>query len=117
MALITIGRYTLQTQLGSGGMATVYRGYVPRLARDVAVKLLLGDTSNDPNLRERFEREAHTIARLEHPAIVPVYDFGDDQGQLFLVMRLMTGGSLQDRLRRGPMCWSIPASRWPQTWR
>ena len=103
MALITIGRYTLQTQLGSGGMATVYRGYDPRLARDVAVKLLLGDTYNDPNLRERFEREAHTIARLEHPAIVPVYDFGDDQGQLFLVMRLMTGGSLQDRLRRGPM--------------
>ncbi len=103
MALITIGRYTLQTQLGSGGMATVYRGFDPRLARDVAVKLLLGDIHNDPTLRERFEREAHTIARLEHPAIVPVYDFGEEQGQLFLVMRLMTGGSLQERLRRGPM--------------
>lgn len=103
MALITIGRYTLQAQLGSGGMATVYRGFDPRLAREVAVKLLLGDIHNDPTLRDRFEREAHTIARLEHPAIVPVYDFGEEEGQLFLVMRLMTGGSLQERLRRGPM--------------
>ena len=101
MALINIGRYTLQGQLGSGGMATVYRGFDPRLARDVAVKLLLGDIHDDPTLRDRFEREAHTIARLEHPAIVPVYDFGEDQGQLFLVMRLMTGGSLQERLRKG----------------
>ncbi len=103
MALITIGRYTLQAQLGAGGMATVYRAHDPRLAREVAVKLLLGDIQGDPALRERFEREAHTIARLEHPAIVPVYDFGEDQGQLYLVMRLMTGGSLQDRLRRGPL--------------
>ncbi len=103
MALITIGRYTLNAQLGAGGMATVYRGFDPRLARDVAIKLLLADTQGDPALRERFEREAHTIARLEHPAIVPVYDFGEDQGQLYLVMRLMTGGSLRDRLQRGAL--------------
>jgi serine/threonine-protein kinase len=103
MALITIGRYSLTEKLGGGGMATVYRGRDPRLAREVAVKLLLSSIQDDPALRERFEREAHTIARLEHPAIVPVYDFGDDQGQLYLVMRLMTGGSLHDRLRRGPI--------------
>ncbi len=109
MALITIGRYTLQAQLGAGGMATVYRGHDPRLAREVAIKLLLGDIQGDPALRERFEREAHTIARLEHPAIVPVYDFGEDQGQLYLVMRLMTGGSLQDRLKRGPLAPEVVA--------
>ncbi|HRF46894.1 MAG TPA: protein kinase [Anaerolineales bacterium] len=109
MPLITIGRYTLTDKLGTGGMATVYRGRDPRLGREVAVKLLLGDIQDDPALRERFEREAHTIARLEHPAIVPVYDFGDDQGQLYLVMRLMTGGSLQDRLRRGPLSPTVTA--------
>ena len=56
-----------------------------------------------PQFRTRFEREAKTIAMLEHPAIVPVYDFGEEQGQPYFVMRYMTGGSLTDRMKKGPM--------------
>lgn len=84
-------------------MATVLKGYDPRFKRDVAIKLLPREFLHDPQLRTRFQREAETIAALEHPAIVPVYDFGDADGQLYLVMRLMTGGSLADRLEKGPL--------------
>lgn len=94
-----IGRYIIQTELGRGGMATVYRAYDPRFKRDVAVKVLTPIFAHDPTFRNKFEKEAQTVAALEHPAIVPVYDFGEANGQLFLVMRLMTGGSLEDRLR------------------
>ena len=58
---------------------------------------------HDPQFRTRFEREAKTIAMLEHPAIVPVYDFGEEDGQPYFVMRFMTGGSLSDRMKKGPM--------------
>lgn len=97
----TIGRYQIRNQLGQGGMATVYRGYDPRFDRDVAIKVLPRDFLEDPMFRDRFEREAKTIASLEHPAIVPVHDFGEDGSQPFLVMRLMTGGSLADKLEQG----------------
>lgn len=84
-------------------MAKVYRGYDPRFEREVAIKVLPRDFMDDPMFRSRFEREAKTIAALEHQAIVPVYDFGEDNGQPYLVMRLMTGGSLADRLGKGPL--------------
>ena len=93
-----IGRYQIIEELGRGGMATVYRGHDPRFKRDVAVKVLPPQFTHDPTFRARFNREAETIAALEHPAIVPVYDFGDHEGLPFLVMRLMTGGSLADKL-------------------
>lgn len=96
-----IGRYELRNELGRGGMATVFQGFDPRFKRDVAVKLLPREFLHDPNFRARFEREATTIASLEHSAIVPVYDFGEEDGQPFLVMRFMPGGSLEDRLDRG----------------
>jgi serine/threonine-protein kinase len=96
----TIGRYEIRAELGRGGMATVYRAFDPRFEREVAIKLLPTDLHLDEGLRARFEREAKTIAMIEHPAIVPVYDYGEENGQLYLVMRLMTGGSLADRLRR-----------------
>src|SRR5215510_10901853 len=98
-----IGRYQIKSELGRGGMATVYRGYDPRFKREVAIKVLPREFLHDPTFRTRFEREAETIAALEHPAIVPVYDFGEDDGQLFLVMRYMGGGSLSDRLEKGPL--------------
>ncbi len=99
----TIGRYEIRGELGRGGMAAVFRGYDPRFNRDVAVKVLPREFLHDPNFRARFEREARTIAALEHPAIVPVYDYGEDAdlGQPYLVMRLMPGGSLADRLAQG----------------
>lgn len=84
-------------------MATVYEAYDPRFQRTVALKVLPREFLHDPEFRARFEREARTIAQLEHPAIVPVYDFGEDDGQPFLVMRLMRGGDLADRLASGPL--------------
>lgn len=99
----TLGRYQIQEQLGRGGMATVYRAHDPRFNRDVAVKILPRELTLDPQFRTRFDREAQTIAALEHPAIVPVYDYGEQEGQPYLVMRLMRGGSLADRLVAGPL--------------
>ena len=98
-----IGRYQIVKELGRGGMATVYHGHDPRFKRDVAVKVLPAQFNHDPTFRARFKREAETIARLEHPAIVPVYDFGEENEQPFLVMKLMAGGSLGDKLDGGPL--------------
>ncbi len=84
-------------------MATVYRGFDPRFEREVAIKILPLEMVDDPQFRTRFEREARAIAALEHPCIVPVYDFAEDNGQPFIVMRLMKGGSLADRLKSGPL--------------
>jgi serine/threonine-protein kinase len=98
-----IGRYLIKGELGRGGMATVYRGFDPQVKREVAVKVLPRHFLHDPSFRSRFEREAQTIAGLEHPAIVPLYDFGEQDGQPFIIMRLMPGGSLADRLKTGPL--------------
>ncbi|MEI2608011.1 MAG: serine/threonine-protein kinase [Candidatus Promineifilaceae bacterium] len=100
MAQQQFDRYQIIAELGQGGMATVYRAYDPRFRREVALKILPSAFLNDPAFHVRFEREAQSIAALEHPAIVPVYDFGEADGQPYLVMRLMTGGSLADRLEK-----------------
>jgi serine/threonine-protein kinase len=84
-------------------MATVFHAYDPRFERDVAIKVLPREFLHDPQFRTRFDREAKTIASLEHPAIVPVYDFGEEEGQPFIVMRYMSGGDLSDRIAKGPM--------------
>ena len=98
-----IGRYEIKSELGRGGMATVYQAYDPRFEREVAVKVLPSEMLHDPQFRIRFEREAKTIAMLEHPAIVPVYDFGEEDGLPYFVMRYMTGGSLSERIKPGPL--------------
>lgn len=103
MAPDKIGRYEIKREIGRGGMATVYEAYDPRFERTVALKMLPREFMHEAEFRARFTREARTIATLEHPAIVPVYDFGEEEGQPFLVMRLMTGGSLADRLADGPI--------------
>ncbi|WP_420632425.1 protein kinase domain-containing protein [Candidatus Leptofilum sp.] len=97
----TIGRYRIKAELGRGGMSTVYLAHDPRFERDVAIKLLPLELLHQPTFRRRFEREAKVVASLDHPAIVPVYDFGEEEGQPFLVMRFMTGGSLGERLKQG----------------
>jgi serine/threonine protein kinase len=97
------GRYEIKGEIGRGGMATVYHAYDPRFEREVAIKVLPHEMLHDVQFRTRFEREAKTIAMLEHPAIVPVYDFGEEEGQPYFVMRYMTGGSLSDRMKLGPM--------------
>ncbi len=99
----TIGRYQIQGLLGKGGMSVVYLARDPRFNRDVAVKVLSRESLQDPGFRARFEIEAQTIASLEHAAIVPVHDFGEADGQLYLVMRHISGGSLADQLQKGPL--------------
>lgn len=94
----TIGQYELIDLLGSGGMASVYRGYQKSIDRYVAVKLIKEDQSN-PTFQKRFEREVQIISRLDHPHIVPVYDFGKEDGLMYLAMRLVEGGSLDDRMQ------------------
>lgn len=96
-----VGRYYIKAELGRGGMATVYRAYDPMFEREVALKILPKEMMHDEQFRVRFEREAKTIARLEHAAIVPVYDVGQDGEQPYFVMRLMTGRSLSDRMKEG----------------
>jgi hypothetical protein len=93
-----IGRYEIQSEIGRGGMASVYLAYDPRFRRKVAIKLVSVNLQENPLFISRFEREAHLIARIEHPAIVPVYDFGEQDQQPYLVMRYMAGGSLADKM-------------------
>lgn len=96
-----IGRYKIKAELGRGGMAVVYHAYDPRFEREVAIKVLSREVLHNPQFRSRFEREIKLVAGLEHPSIVPVYDVGDEDGQPYLVMRYMTGGSLSRRIAAG----------------
>ena len=96
-----IGRYEIKAELGRGGMATVYRAYDPSFDREVAIKVLPKEFLHDPNFDDRFRREIKIIAALEHPAIVPVHDVGEDDGVPYFVMRYMTGGSLTNQIERG----------------
>jgi serine/threonine-protein kinase len=93
-----LGQYEVRQILGMGGMGAVYRAYQPSLNRDVALKVLPPAMAQQREFSERFKREAQTAARLEHPHIVPVYDYGLLGGLNFVVMRLLNGGSLSDRL-------------------
>ncbi|MCI0608264.1 MAG: protein kinase [Anaerolineae bacterium] len=103
MQVEKFSRYELREELGQGGMATVYRAYDPLFEREVALKILKQELLANSQIRERFERETKIIAKLEHAAIVPVYDVGRDKDQLFFVMRYMAGGSLSDRIQNKPM--------------
>lgn len=103
MSLEKIGRYQIKKELGRGGMATVFHAYDPSFERDVAVKVLPRAFLHDSQFRARFEREAKTVAALEHSAIVPVYDFGEEDGQPYIVMRMMTGGDLAGKLKQGSL--------------
>jgi formylglycine-generating enzyme required for sulfatase activity len=84
-------------------MAVVYLGHDPSFRRDVAIKVLPRETMEDPTVYARFQSEARVIGSLEHPAIVPVYDYGEENGQPFLVMRYLNGGSLASRIKAGPL--------------
>jgi serine/threonine-protein kinase len=103
MELKHIGRYDIISLIGQGGMSAVYLGYDPRSMRQVAIKILPPYYLHAPKFRERFEREALMIALLEHPAIVPVYDMGEEDDQPYIVMRYMSGGSLSEKLKKGPL--------------
>src|SRR5512138_272339 len=97
-----VGRYKIKSELGRGGMATVYRAFDPISNREVAIKVLPPEMLHNLVTRARFKRELKLIASLEHPAIVPVYDVGgEDDHQPYFVMRYMSGGSLSEMIRKG----------------
>jgi serine/threonine protein kinase len=103
-ATLAEGRYRLIEVIGSGGMATVYRAFDARLQVPRAIKILLPALANRERLRARFEAEARTMALLEHRNIVRVYDVGSDGNRVYIVMELVEGGSLVDRLEElGPL--------------
>ena len=96
-----LGPYEVAAELGRGGMATVFKAHQPSMGRHVAIKVLPEQFLHDPNFLSRFTQEARVIAALEHPRILPVYDFGEAGGVPYIVMRLMPHGTLRDRLRSG----------------
>jgi DNA-binding beta-propeller fold protein YncE len=96
----TIGQYRIVEKIGEGGMGAVYKADQPSIPRTVVIKVLSASFSDFPDARDRFRRELNMLTRLEHPYILPVYDFGEVAGSPYIVMRHMTGGSLQDRLQR-----------------
>src|SRR5258707_14293557 len=98
-----LGPYEIVVPLGAGGMGEVYRARDTRLGRDVAVKVLPSQLSDNPESRTRFEREARTISSLNHPHICRLYDIGAQDGTDFLVMEFLEGQTLADRLRHGAM--------------
>lgn len=98
-----IGPYEVVSQIGSGGMATVYKAHQSKLDRHVAVKVMHKSFSDDPAFRARFEREAKIVARLDHPNIIPVYDYEDREGQAYLVMKYVDGVTLKTLLRKATL--------------
>lgn len=96
---VLAGRYRLIEKIGEGGMGTVFVAHDTELDRQVAVKLLAAALVNDPEVVERFEREARLTARLDHPNIVPIYDVGRFDERPFIVMKLLAGDSLAGLLR------------------
>src|SRR5262249_55305959 len=97
------GPYEVLSPLGAGGMGEVYRARDTRLERTVAVKVLPERLSSSPEVRQRFEREAKTISQLSHPHICALYDVGSANGVEYLVMELLEGDTLAQRLARGPL--------------
>lgn len=99
----TLGGYRITQQIGLGGMATVFKAYQPSMDRYVAFKVISTHLAQDPTFVQRFQQEAKVIAKLEHTYILPVYDHGEDDGYLYLVMRFIEGGTLTQRLKQGPL--------------
>jgi serine/threonine protein kinase len=98
-----LGPYQITGAIGAGGMGEVYRARDTRLDRTVAVKILPDHFSDRAELRERFEREARSIASLNHPHICTLYDIGRQDGTDFLVMEYLEGETLAERLKKGPL--------------
>ncbi|MDH5607766.1 MAG: protein kinase, partial [Anaerolineae bacterium] len=97
----SIGPYEITEEIGRGGMATVYRAYHKKMDRHVAVKLIRPSILSDKTIRDRFQREAKLIAKLEHPHLLPVHDFDGQHDPPFIVMRFLEGGTLKQVIELG----------------
>ena len=98
-----LGPYEILSAIGAGGMGEVYRARDKRLDRTIAVKVLAPNLSGNSEYRQRFEREARTVAALSHPHICPVYDIGTHDGLDYLVMEYLEGENLAARIAKGPL--------------
>ena len=96
-----LGPYRIISQIGQGGMATVYKAYQPSMDRNVAIKVLPGQLADSVEFTKRFQQEARIIAKLEHPHILPVFDYGESEGITYLVMRHLDAGTLRERMEKG----------------
>ena len=90
-----LGPYEIREEIGRGGMAAVYRAYQTSVDREVAIKVILKSVALDDHTVQRFQREARLIARLEHPHILPIYDFDGGHEPPYIVMRFLDGGTLK----------------------
>jgi serine/threonine protein kinase/tetratricopeptide (TPR) repeat protein len=97
----TLGHYRIVDQIGRGGMGVVYRAHDERLERDVAIKVLPVEVAQDTDRLARFEREAKTVAQLDHPNILAIHDFGSEDGVAYAVMELLEGESLREVIKGG----------------
>ena len=95
--------FELGERIGTGGFGVVYRAVQPSVDRDVAIKIILPEYANHPNFIRRFEIEAQTVAQLEHPHIVPLYDYWREPNAAYLIMRLLRGGSLESKMKQGTL--------------
>ena len=106
MALVSgakLGPYEIRSSLGAGGMGEVYRAHDSRLQRDIAIKVLPASLASDPLLSQRLEHEAKAVSRLSHPHTCTLHDIGHQDGMIFLVMELVEGETLEQRLSKGPL--------------
>lgn len=103
----TLGNYKIVELLGQGGMATVYLGHQATVDRKVAIKVLPPHPGLDGQFIERFQLEARTIARLQHPHILPIYDYGTENDILYLVMAYINGGSVENLVEDGPVAVTV----------
>ena len=101
----TLGHYRIVDKIGEGGMGEVYRAHDERLDRDVAVKVLPSSVAQDTERIARFEREAKAVARLDHPNILAIHDFGTEEGVTYSVTELLEGETLRERLVGGGLGW------------
>ena len=99
----TLAHYRVTAALGAGGMGEVYRATDTKLGRDVALKVLPAEVAQDPERLARFRREAQLLASLNHPGIAAIHGLEEADGQLFLVLELVEGEDLAERLKRGPL--------------
>src|SRR5262245_28080769 len=98
-----LGSYEITAMLGKGGMGEVYRARDTKLKRDVAIKILPDEFANDADRSSRFQREAEVLGSLNHPNIAAIYDVQETAGSRYLILELVDGETLQERLKHGPI--------------